>query len=167
MSLISHELIRIDDRTPEDEPRPRFTLADVLTMIPKTKRSQIELLVRTHKITPAWPSTGTGHDRAFDGPNLFEIAIATELITLGVVGKRLAEHFRHIVRLIRDPRNAGDAEYLPLLPNDKGPVPAQLFSFAQLEDFVSLFPGVYLLNVRRVVDNLEVALSEFMKKKGS
>jgi hypothetical protein len=166
--LISHDLIRVTNRSPADDaPRPRFTLADVLAIIPKTKRSQIELLVRTHKITPAWPSSGTGHDRAFDGMNLFEIAVATELMTLGLVGQRLAGYFRQVVGVILDPRNARDAEYLPLLPSDDGALPGLLLSFAQLENFVNLCPGVYLLNVRRVVDNLEVALSEFMKKKGS
>src|SRR5688572_11733430 len=55
--------------------QPRYSLADVLTIIPKTKRSQVELLVRSGKIVPAWPSAGIGRDRKYDGQNLFEIAI--------------------------------------------------------------------------------------------
>jgi len=141
----------------------RYSLAEVLTIIPKTKRSQVELLVRTGRITPAWPSTGTGHDRAFDVRNLFEIAIATELIALGFVGERLTRFFRTIIRVILDDRRADDeGEFLVLLPNDEGALPLPyLVSAARLGAELSVWGTAHVLNVTTILLSLHVALSNF------
>ena len=145
------------------QPKDRFTLAQVLAIIPTTKRSQVELLVRTGKITPAWPSAGTGHDRAFDGMNLFEIAIATELIALGFVGRRLTQYFRIIINEILDERASRDANYLLLKSTPAGPIPVsnRLISAADLESNVGLWGAVVVLNVRAIVMSLRIAVENF------
>ena len=150
------------DRREVGQRRVRYSLADILALIPKTKRSQIELLVRTGRITPAWPSTGTGYDRAFDARNLFEIAIAAELIALGFDGGKLTKFFRTIMRVILDPQNAVDAEYLVLLPNEAGPVPLfSLVSATDLNPKIALWNTVLLVNVRNVLSGLRVAVEQF------
>ncbi|HXG72993.1 MAG TPA: hypothetical protein VNJ04_20560 [Gemmatimonadaceae bacterium] len=148
--------------TPSAGDTPRFTLADVLAIVPKTKRSQVELLVRTGRIVPAWPAEGTGHDRAFSGQNLFEIAVAAELIKLGFVGKRLEHYFGQIILTILDKRNAIDAEYLVLLPSDDGPMPwIELLPRTKLESVLGTFTCSYVLNTRDILRNLRIALEDF------
>lgn len=142
--------------------KPLYSLGDVLTILPKAKRSQCELLVRSGKVVPARPSAGIGRDRKYDGKNVFEFAIAGELIELGVVGERLDKFFRRVIVNILDPRNAPEAEFLVLLPNVDGPVPSWLLTAAELPDFLNgTTNSAYVLNVRGILWNLQGALLDF------
>jgi hypothetical protein len=152
----------IAGRDADDEARPRYSLANVLALIPKTKRSQIQLLIRTGRITPAWPATGTGYDHAFDRANLFEIALAAELIELGFDGGPLTRYFRSTLAIIRNPTNAPDAEYLVILPSKEGPVPwHQLVARGDLEAKVGIWTSFYLVNVRNLLSELRGAVAAF------
>jgi hypothetical protein len=140
----------------------RYTLAEVLRLVPKTKRSQVELLVRTKRIIPAWPSAGTGHDRAFDARNVFEIALAAELIAIGIVGAQFTETYPHIRRLVHSDTAPPDAPCLVLFWAEDGTLmvcPA-LLPLRQLLDYLEIQPSARVVNVRLVLERVRRALSD-------
>jgi hypothetical protein len=153
-----------EDADQDDGGLFHYSVGNVLSIIPKTKQSQVELLVRTGKVIPAWPSPGRGYDRAFNLRNLVEIAIAAELIAMGLVGVQLGRFFRATMRVVFDARAPRDAEYLVLLPSgDNGgymPLP-YLLAPDKLATEIGFWNVACVVNVKNVLRRLLGAIADF------
>jgi len=145
---------------------PRYSLADVLAIIPKTKRSQIELLVRSNRIVPAWPSAGTGHERKFSAQNLFEISVAAELMSLGIVGERLSALFGSVIAEILNPKASAKANFILIRSEDGRQISTWLLTIEEMTQHLEvLFDSAHVLNARAILFTLRGRLQAFHQPK--